>query len=120
MARAGEDELIARYLAPLAGQGALGLLDDAALLTPPAGCDLVLTADALVAGVHFFADDPADTIAVKALGVNLSDLAAKGADPLGFLLTLASAGRLDGKLAVGVLPGSGRDGEGGGLSSARR
>ena len=48
----------------------------------------MLTADALVAGVHFFADDPPDAIARKALRVNLSDLAAKGARPLGFLLSL--------------------------------
>ena len=89
MARAGEDELIARYFAPIAGAGGLGLADDAALLAPPPGHELVLTADAVVAGVHFFPDDPPDAIACKALGVNLSDLAAKGADPSGFLLTLA-------------------------------
>ena len=89
MARPGEDELIARYFGPLAGPGALDLKDDTALLSPPAGHDLVLTADAVVAGVHFLAGDPPDTIGHKALGVNLSDLAAKGADPLGFLLTLA-------------------------------
>jgi thiamine-monophosphate kinase len=86
----GEERLIATYFAPLARHpGALALADDAALLTPPAGCDLVLTADALVAGVHFFPDDPAETIARKALRVNLSDLAAKGAPPAGFLLALA-------------------------------
>ncbi|MTV32656.1 thiamine-phosphate kinase [Rhodoblastus acidophilus] len=84
-----ESDLIARYFAPLAGPGGLGLTDDAACLTPPPGCDLVLTADALVAGTHFFSDDPPDAIAAKALGVNLSDLAAKGADPLGYLLALA-------------------------------
>jgi thiamine-monophosphate kinase len=84
-----EDELIARCFAPLAGPGGLQLLDDAALLIPPAGSDLVLTTDGLVAGVHFFADDPPAAIAAKALRVNLSDLAAKGADPSGFLLTLA-------------------------------
>ena len=84
-----EPDLIARYFAPLAGPGGLGLADDAALLTPPPGCDLVLTADALVAGRHFFAEDPPDAIAAKALAVNLSDLAAKGAAPLGFLLSLA-------------------------------
>jgi thiamine-monophosphate kinase len=86
--RPSEDDLIARFFAPLAGPEGLGLRDDAALLTPPAG-DLVLTKDALVAGVHFFAEDPAETIARKALRVNLSDLAAKGAEPLGFLLALA-------------------------------
>jgi thiamine-monophosphate kinase len=84
-----EVDLIARYFAPLAGPEGLGLGDDAALLAPPAGCDLVLTADALVAGRHFFAQDPPESVAAKALGVNLSDLAAKGAEPLGFLLTLA-------------------------------
>ena len=87
--RPGEDELIARFFAPLAGPAGLGLRDDAALLKPPPGDDLVLTTDALVAGVHFFADDPPGAIARKALRVNLSDLAAKGARPLGFLLSLA-------------------------------
>lgn len=86
----GEDRLIATYFRPIAkSAAALGLMDDAASLTPPPGHDLVLTADAIVAGVHFFANDPADSVARKALGVNLSDLAAKGARPLGFLLTLA-------------------------------
>ncbi len=89
MPRPSEDALIARYLAPLAGPGGLGLRDDAALATPRPGHDLVVTTDMLVAGVHFFADDPADTIARKALRVNLSDLAAKGASPLGYLLGLA-------------------------------
>ena len=89
MARPDEDGLIARYFAPLAGPGADGLTDDAATLTPGDGCDLVLTADAIVAGVHYFPDDPPDSIARKALGVNVSDLAAKGATPRGYLLTLA-------------------------------
>jgi thiamine-monophosphate kinase len=89
-AESGEDLLIARHFKPIARHpGALGLVDDAALLSPPAGQELVLTADAIVGGVHFFPDDPPDAIARKALGVNLSDLAAKGAKPLGFLLTLA-------------------------------
>lgn len=87
--RPTEDELIARYFAPLAGAGGLSLRDDAALLTPSPGHDLVLTTDAVVAGVHYFADDPPGSIARKALAVNLSDLAAKGAEPRGFLLTLA-------------------------------
>ena len=89
MPRLSEQDLIAKYFAPLAGPGGLGLLDDAALLAPPPGTELVLTADALVAGVHFFAEDPPEKIARKALAVDLSDLAAKAADPLGFLLTLA-------------------------------
>ena len=87
--RASEAALIARYFAPLAGPGAEGLRDDAASLTPSAGHDLVLTTDAIVAGIHYFPDDPSASIARKALGVNLSDLAAKGAAPRGFLLTLA-------------------------------
>ena len=86
----GEDRLIARFFRPLVTEsGALDLTDDAAFMQPPAGCDLVVTADAIVAGVHYLADDPAKSVARKALRVNLSDLAAKGARPLGFLLTLA-------------------------------
>lgn len=86
----GEERLIARYFRPLAKHpGAFGLLDDAAAVVPPKGCDLVLTTDGLISGVHFFPDDPAQTVAKKALRVNLSDLAAKGAAPLGFLLALA-------------------------------
>jgi len=85
-----EDRLIARHFKPLATHpGALGLSDDAAFITPPADCDLVLKTDAIVGGVHFFPDDAAHTVASKALRVNLSDLAAKGARPLGFLLSLA-------------------------------
>lgn len=84
-----EDRLIARFFRPLATHpGALGLTDDAACLTPPPGCDLVLTTDAIVAGVHFFPDDPPGMLARKALRVNLSDLAGKGARPLGFLLSI--------------------------------
>src|SRR5262249_19397803 len=89
--RAGmdEDRLIARYFRPLAkAPGALSLLDDAAFVRPRAGHELVVTTDAIVAGAHFFASDPADTVARKALRVNLSDLAAKGVTPTGFLLTL--------------------------------
>ena len=89
-AQSGEERLIARYFAPLAKHpGALGLSDDAAAITPPAGCDLVLKTDGIVGGVHFFPDDPPEMVAKKALRVNLSDLAAKGATPIGFLLTLA-------------------------------
>jgi thiamine-monophosphate kinase len=85
-----EDRLIARYFRPLAKHpGALELIDDVALLTPPAGRDIVLTTDAIVGGVHFFLEDSADMVARKALRVNLSDLAAKGATPAGFLLALA-------------------------------
>lgn len=86
--RYSEDELIATLFAPLAGAAALGLKDDTALL-PPQESPLAITADMLVAGVHFFPDDPPALIARKALRVNLSDLAAKAATPLGFLLSLA-------------------------------
>ncbi len=85
----GEDSLIARYFKPLATDpGALGLVDDAAILKAH-GEDIVVTTDAVVEGVHYLADDPPDTVARKALRVNLSDLAAKGATPAGFVLTLA-------------------------------
>lgn len=87
--RPGEDALIARHFAPLAGEGAFGLRDDAATLVCGSDEEIVVTKDALVAGVHFFAGDPAEAIARKALRVNLSDLAAKGARPAGFLLALA-------------------------------
>ena len=85
-----EFSLIAKYFRPLAGPGSLDLRDDAALLTPPPGRDLVLTADAMVAGVHFLPGDPPDLIGRKLLRVNLSDLAAKGATPLGYLMTVST------------------------------
>ena len=85
----GEDDLIAHYFRPVAtAPGALGLIDDAAILQAE-GDDIVVTTDAIVEGVHFLKDDPPDTVARKALRVNLSDLAAKGATPAGFVLTLA-------------------------------
>lgn len=89
-AGSAEDRMIARFFAPLATHpGAFGLTDDAAAIAPPAGCDLVVTADAIVGGVHFLAADAPQTVASRALRVNLSDLAAKGAQPLGYLLSLA-------------------------------
>jgi thiamine-monophosphate kinase len=85
----GEDALISRYFKPLATDpGAFNLADDAAVLKA-LGDDIVVTTDAIVEGVHFLSDDPPDTVARKALRVNLSDLAAKGATPAGFVLTLA-------------------------------
>lgn len=87
--RSGEDSLIVGYFAPLATDpGAFGLTDDAAVLRAE-GEDIVVNTDAIVEGVHFLPNDPPDTIARKALRVNLSDLAAKGATPAGFVLTLA-------------------------------
>src|ERR1700747_2636185 len=85
----GEFERIARFFAPLAGTGGLGLLDDAALVDCRAGRELVVTADAIVAGVHYLPDDPPDLVARKLLRVNLSDLAAMGAQPLYYVLTTA-------------------------------
>src|ERR1700742_1754965 len=88
----GEDSLIARYFKPLATDaGAFGLEDDAAIIRP-SGHDIGVTTDGVVEGVHYLASDPPDTIARKALRVNLSDLAAKGAAPAGFVLTLALRG----------------------------
>src|SRR4029077_6883555 len=85
-----EFALIARHFRPLAGPGSLDLRDDAAVLAPPPGRELVLTADAMVGGVHFLPDDPADLVGRKLLRVNLSDLAAKGATPLGYLMTVST------------------------------
>lgn len=90
-----EFELIARFLAPLAGPGGLGLLDDGAVVPVPPDHDLVVTTDAVVAGVHYLADD-GGAGAAKVLRVNLSDLAAMGAAPLAYTLTLA--------LPFGALP----------------
>ena len=86
-----EFEQIARLYRPLTlgSPEALGLLDDVAVLPSRPGFDLVLTTDAMVAGVHFLADEPLDLVARKLLRANLSDLAAKGADPHGYLLTVA-------------------------------
>jgi thiamine-monophosphate kinase len=60
------------------------------VLTPPAGCELVIAADAMVAGVHFLPDDPPDLVARKLLRTNLSDLAAMAATPLGYLMTVST------------------------------
>jgi thiamine-monophosphate kinase len=97
-APSAEDDLIATYFRPIATHpGAFDLTDDAAAIAPPPGCDLVLKTDGLISGVHFFPDDPADAVARKALRINLSDLAAKGAAPLGFLLSIG--------LPAGLPPG---------------
>ena len=85
----GEFERIRRFFAPLAGPGGLGLVDDAALIDCAPGKRLVVTADAIVSGVHYLLDDPPDLVARKLLRVNLSDLAAMGARPLHYVLTTA-------------------------------
>jgi thiamine-monophosphate kinase len=110
--QSAEDRLIARYFAPIARDpGALGLVDDAAVLVPPADCDLVLKTDPIVASVHFFPDDPPAAIARKALRVNLSDLAAKSARPLGFLLSLALPADIDDAWLTAFAQGLGADAE---------
>ncbi len=93
----GEFDLIARYFAPLSSRfpGAVNLQDDVATVAPAAGCDLAMTVDTMVAGVHFFPEDPPDSIARKLLRVNLSDLAASGATPLCYLLAISLNASLD-------------------------
>jgi thiamine-monophosphate kinase len=81
--------IIATKFEPLAGEGAIGLKDDAALLPARPGQDLIITTDTVTEGVDFFAFDPSADIARKALRVNLSDLAAKGAVPAHYLLNLS-------------------------------
>ena len=106
----GEDRLIARHFKPLARHpGAFGLVDDAAVLMPPKGHEFVLKTDAIVGGVHFFPDDAPDGVARKALRVNLSDLAAKGARPAGFLLSLAIPKSVDDRWLARFARGLGAD-----------
>jgi thiamine-monophosphate kinase len=87
--------MIAQLFAPLAtSKAALRLRDDVSLLRLAKGRELILTTDAIVEGIHFFPSDPPKSVAQKALRVNLSDLAAKGADPLGYLMALAVPPRI--------------------------
>jgi thiamine-monophosphate kinase len=84
-----EFDIIARYFAPLAtAPGAFGLKDDAAAIAARPGFDLIVTTDQIAEGTDFFNSDPPALIARKALRVNLSDLAAKGAEPFGYLVNL--------------------------------
>lgn len=80
---------IERHFRPLAGPGSLNLTDDAAVFTPPSGRELVIAADAMVEGVHFLPGDPPGLVGRKLLRTNLSDLAAMGATPLGYLMTVS-------------------------------
>jgi thiamine-monophosphate kinase len=108
--QSAEDRLIARHFKPLATHpGAFGLVDDAAVLNVPPGHELVLKTDGIVGGVHFFPDDDPAVVAKKALRVNLSDLAAKGAQPLGFLLTLALPKPIDDRWLSRFARGLGAD-----------
>jgi len=90
-----EFDLINKYFAPLAAEGAADLQDDAATFSLPEGRDCVVTKDMLVAGVHFFQDDNPADIAFKAVAVNVSDLVAKGAHPVGYCLGLGLSGDED-------------------------
>ena len=105
----GEFERIRRFFAPLAGPGGLGLVDDAALLDCTPGRRLVITADAIVAGVHYLPDDPPDLVARKLLRVNLSDLAAMGARPLHYVLTTALPAELGLEWLAGFAQGLAED-----------
>jgi thiamine-monophosphate kinase len=105
----GEFGRIRRFFAPLAGPGGLDLRDDAALLACGAGRQLVVTVDAIVAGVHYLPDDPPDLVARKLLRVNLSDLAAMGARPRHYLLTTALPATLDDDWVARFAAGLGED-----------
>jgi thiamine-monophosphate kinase len=105
-----EEALITRYFRPLAKHpGAFKLTDDAAAFSPPRGSDLVVTTDGVIAGVHFFPEDPPETIGQKALRMNLSDLAAKGAKPIGFLLALALPADIDAAWLTALAAGLEKD-----------
>ena len=86
-----EEAIIAAFWAPLAAgyAGAFGLKDDCAAIAPEPGTDLVVTTDALIAGVHFLPDEDPGSVAWKALAVNVSDLVAKGAEPRAYVMTVA-------------------------------
>lgn len=89
LAAMGEFELIARHFTRPVRRALLGVGDDCALLAPRAAMQLAVSSDMLVAGRHFFADTDPEGLGHKALAVNLSDLAACGAQPLAFTLALA-------------------------------
>ncbi|MFA6139667.1 MAG: thiamine-phosphate kinase [Hyphomicrobium sp.] len=94
---AGEEAVIARYWAPLAAgySGALSLKDDCALIAPPPATELVVTTDGVIAGVHFLPGEDPGAVAWKALAVNVSDLIAKGAAPVAYLMSIALPGAPD-------------------------
>ena len=110
MPHLSEFELIETLFAPLAtSPGAFGLKDDAAVIAPRAGFDLVVTTDTIVEGVDFFANDPPGSIAKKALRVNFSDLAAKGAEPRAYLLTLSLPAAIEQRWLEDFARGLGED-----------
>ncbi|WP_408734993.1 thiamine-phosphate kinase [Asaia prunellae] len=91
----GEFDFIERFFKPLAGEGALGLSNDAALYEVSPDRQLVLSTDTLVEAVHFLPDDPAETISRKLLRVSLSDCAAMGAEPKAYLLNISRPSAFD-------------------------
>ena len=95
--QSGEFDRIARYFAPLAASysGAFSLTDDAAVIAPAPGVELVVTTDTIVAGVHYVGDEAPGLIAAKLLRVNLSDLAGKGATPRAYTLNVALPADID-------------------------
>lgn len=110
MSRRGEFDLIAQLFAPLSdSEHGLSLTDDAALFAPSPGHTTVLTTDTVVAGVHFLSDDPPDLVARKALRVNLSDVAAMGAVPRGYLVNLSVADANDDAWLDGFAAGLAED-----------
>lgn len=106
-----EVSIIDRFFRPLAGEGAFDLRDDAGRLVVPPDCELVVTTDMIAAGVHFLPADPPDTIARKALRVNLSDLAAKGARPIAYVLSLGLPDTTEAVWLTGFADGLRRDQE---------
>ncbi|WP_035178741.1 thiamine-phosphate kinase [Acidocella facilis] len=100
---------IETFFAPLAAEAGLSLKDDAAILAPPKGRELVFTVDQMLETVHFFSDDDPALIARKLLRRNLSDLAAMGAVPLGYLLTTALPKRVDEAWLEAFAKGLGQD-----------
>jgi thiamine-monophosphate kinase len=100
----GEFELIARYFTRPARRAVLGVGDDCALLAPTPGMQMAISSDMLVEGRHFLKTVAPDALGHKALAVNLSDLAACGAAPLGFTLALALP-RVDAAFLAGFSQG---------------
>jgi len=117
MARASEFDIIARHFAPLSrgAPGAFDLTNDAAVWRPAENMEAVITSDCLVAGVHFLSNDPPASIAAKLLAVNLSDLAAMGAAPVGYTLAAAWPAEIDDAWIMDFAEGLGRAQENNGV-----
>lgn len=113
MSGSGEFDFISERLAPLTAgfKGALGLKDDAALLSVRSGRELVITADTLVEGRHFLKGTNPALVARKALRVNLSDLAAMGARPIAYMTAIVWPAGADDALRHGFVDGLAQDQE---------